>query len=360
MSAHPPLDRSALADRWPTPSARAALAALPVDHAVDIAFLFASSLGERSDALLAETRRHLAGCLRSVETALRLSLGGDPRMAEAIGQLRDPLCWPTLCARPGLIGPALLRHMRMRAATGLILRQSGRGDEGAEGVASSLFDESDPRLSEATALLAIAEGRWAAIGHEDQPMRPDLPAERFAELLWLAVAILAEALEPAMPPGGRPALAILTEAGHALLARHDEAAGPLAAADRLVSRLGEEADDPGLRARAIGQRRLLLFAALGARRLRMEMAAVVDLLLTEPVAHIAAFCTAMGASGVELRHLLLTLQPARPSLTDMAVLAQAERYGDGASEQAEAVMALLRAPPLLRASLEQMRAMPGR
>lgn len=357
MSAYPSLDRSLPADRWLTSGLVDGSDATPITHAIELACLFASPSTDRTDALQAETRRHLAGCLRSIETSLRLSLASHPVAGEALDQLPDPLCWPVVCARPVLIGPALLQHMRLRAGVSLVLRRNGRPSEHGEGegVAADLFDPADPRLSEAMALLAIAEGRWAMSGSDDQPIRPDLPAERFAELLWMAVAILAQALDPVLPPGSPSAITLLADAGRTILSRHDEATGPLAAADRLVSHLGRAADDPALAAQAISQRRLTVYAALAGRRLRMDSLLVLDRLLNEPPAHIGALCSAIGASGVEFRHLLLTLQGARASFSDAVILAEAQRYADGDPDRSARLMAIMTAPPLLRASLDQLR-----
>ncbi|MET0371986.1 MAG: hypothetical protein ABW039_11495 [Sphingobium sp.] len=356
MSVHPPPYGPTPVDGCSAAAGVQSLATVPAAHAVELAYIFGPSLDCRSEMLAAEARRHIAGCLLSVETALRLAVASDQPMAAAMAHLPDPLCWPALCIRPGLIGPSLLRHMQLRAAVSLILRQPGVpiSDGAPDAIASDPFHHGDDGVIEALALLAIAEGRWAARGGEDQPMRADLPAEYFADLLWTAVAILAHAIAPALPGGVATALPVLTDAGRSILARHDESAGPLASADRLVSRLGAGTDDAGLVAQAIGQRRLLLFAALISRRLRVGSEATVELLLTAPIASLAALCKAVGASGVEFRHLLLTLRPARPALTDAAILTHADGFPDGEQDDGARVIAMLSAPPKLRAKIDQI------
>jgi hypothetical protein len=353
MSAYPSHDGSTAAGL--SPFVASGESAPSIEHAIDLALIFSNGWGDRSEALVAETRRHIAGCAHAIETALRLSLGSDIVLSSALARLPDPLCWPTICAKPNLLEPALLRHMRLRAGVGLILRQSGRANDGSDHVAGPLLEADDPALIDMLSLLAMAEGRWATPGSEHQPMRPDLPAEYFADLLWTVVAILARALEPQLLPGATSPLPALTAAGHGLLARHDETLGPLAIADRLASRLGEAAKDPGLASRAIGQRRLPLFAALAGRRLRMDGASVIALLLTEPAAHVAALCAAMGASGVEYRHLLLALQPARPTLTDACIIAASEGYAELDAAGMEGAMNVLSAPAPLRAKLDQLK-----
>lgn len=327
--------------------ALAALAAVPLGHAIDLASYFPLGREEATDALVVETRRHLGGCLLGIETALQLATG---EAGEDFSGLSAPVCWSMVNVRPTLVSPHLLGHMRMRAGTALILRDNGGpdGDEGA--VADDLFAHENARDAEAAALLAMAEGRWAMAGGEWQPMRADLPAEYFAELLWTAVACLSFAAEGV---AGHGAFERFERAGHVVLARHDEAANPLACADRLVRQMGADADRPDLPGAALAQRRFLLFVALTARRLTLESERLLALLLTGKVEEIAALCAAWGGSGEDLRHLLLLLRAARPSFTDRAIVAAAEAFGKGGvtSGSCDIVLQRLRTPAMLRAKL---------
>lgn len=362
MSAYPFLTGPTLADGWPMTRVMAGLSAVPVGHALDLAGLFPMEGDGWSEAVQAETRRHLGGCLTAVETALRLTLEQTPALAAALAQSVDPLCWPTLCLNPALLSPGLLAHMRLRAAVGLLLRQYGMASEAAD-EEGGRQDESgggaDPALDGLASALAMAEGRWAALGGESQPMRPDLPAEYFAELVWIAAACLAGAAGRSGSLSESAVIDRVGQAGSALLAAHDESAGPIAIADRLVRAMGAGADDQRLLGTALRQRRFLLFAALAARKTRLATADVIGALLTAPMGIVASLCRLLDASDSDYRHLLLALAPVRPRLTDAAIVVEAERYQALSVEQAEADGAILRAPAALRGKLDHLRRVMG-
>lgn len=361
MSAFSSLIGPTLADSWPMARVMAGMSAVPVGHAIDLAFFFPDGGRERHDALLAETRRHLGGCLTAIEIGLRLVLEERPGIASALGQWPQPVCWPTLCAEPTLLGPALLAHMQMRGGISLMLREFGRpdGDHGGESEAMPLFPVDDPALGEALAALMLAEGRWLMTGSEDQPMQPDLPAGYYAELVWTAAACLAALVQRSGVIEPEVVVPLVEAAAQALLARHDEATGPIAAADRLVRQLGDRADAPELMGAALGQRLFLLFAALAGRRLRMESAQVADILVMGPVGQVATLCRALGGSDVDYRQLLLTLRPVRPSLSDAMIVGEAVRYQDLTVAQADVAVSALRAPAALRTKLEHLRRITG-
>ncbi|MGC4252901.1 MAG: hypothetical protein QM605_15920 [Sphingobium sp.] len=355
MSAHPTLAGSTLADCWPMTRVMAGLSAVPVGHAIDLAFLFPLDGRERNDALIAETRRHLGGCLTAIEIAFRAALQDEAPIAAALDAWPDQLCWPTVCAQPTMLGPPLLAYMQMRAGISLLLRQSGRPeDESAEREADSALPADDPEIGDALSALALAEGRWLMAGGEDQPMRPDVPAEYFAEMVWTAAACLAAVVQRATGPDDA-VLAAFERAGEALLRRHDEAASPISIAEVVVRQLGDRADAPELPAAALTQRRFLLFTALAARRLRMESAHVADILLFGSLDQVAALNRSLGGSDSDHVHLLLALRPVRPSLTDAAIVAQAEHYQSLPAMQADATVSALRTPAAFRAKLDHLR-----
>lgn len=360
MNAFSSLIGPTMADSWPMAQVMAGMSAVPVGHAIDLAFFFPDEGRERHDALMAETRRHLGGCLTAIEIGLRLALEEKPEIAAVLTQWPQPVCWPTLCAQPTLLGPALLAHMQMRGGVSLMLRQFGRpdGDHG-ESEAEPLFPSDDSAIGEAMAALALAEGRWLLTGSEDQPMQPDLPAGHFAELVWTAAASLAALVQRSGLIEPEAVLPPFQAAGQALLARHDEAMGPIAAADRLVQRLGDRAEASELLGAALGQRQFLLFAALAGRRLRIETAQVADILVMGPVAQVAALCRALGGSDSDYRHVLLALRPVRPSLSDAVIVGEALRYQDLTVAQADAAVSALRAPAPLRAKLDHLRRITG-
>ena len=355
MSAFSFLTGPTAADSWLTAPVLAGMSAVPVGHAIDLAFFFPDGARERHDALMAETRRHLGGCVAGIERALRFALD-RPDLAEILTQQPEPICWPTICAQPTLLGPALLAHMQMRAGVTLLLRQFGQPDDRLdETEAEILLPADDPAVTEALAALAVAEGRWLALGGEDEPMQPDIPAEHYAELMWTAAACLMAVVQRTALVDAGDILPAFEKAGWALLAEYDETRGPIAAADRLVRRLGERADIPELLGAALGQRRFLLFASLTARRLRMDVAHVADILVMGPVAELAALCRSLGGSDADYRHLLLALRPVRPSLTDAAIILEAERYQALTEAQADGLVNALRAPRAFRAKIDHLR-----
>ncbi|RJG57115.1 DUF2336 domain-containing protein [Sphingobium terrigena] len=361
MNAYSSLTGAAMADSWPMAQVMAGMSAVPVGHAIDLAFFFPVEDRAPHDALIAETRRHLAGCLNAIEMALRLSLDHAPDVAHILSRSPEPLCWPTVRAQPTLLGPALLAHMQMRAGVSLMLRQFGQPDiehlDDGDGDVLALGD--DPLIGEALSALALAEGRWIATGGEDRPMRPDLPAEYFAELVWTAAACLAAMVQRSTPDLGDAVLVAFERSGWALLADHEESASPIAEADRLVRRMGDLADSPELMGVALGQRRFLLFAALAARRLRMATGQATDILVMGPLRQVAMLCRALGGSDADYRHLLLALRPVRPSLSDAAIVAEAERYQGLTEAHADSAVSALRTPPAFRSRLDHLRRVTG-
>ena len=249
----------------------------------------------------------------------------------------------------------MLAHMQMRAGVTLMLRQFGQPDgQFDEAEADALLSTGDPAVNETLAALAVAEGRWLAVGAEDDPMSADLPVEHFAELLWTAAACLAAVVQRAGAHEAETILPLFERAGHNLLATHDEAKGPIAIAARLVRQLGERADAADLLGAALGQRRFLLFAALAARRLGMDCAHVADIMVLGAVSELASLCRALGGSDVDYRLLLLALRPVRPSLSDAAIIGEADRYQALTEAQADAAVSALRVPAALRAKFEHL------
>lgn len=361
MSAYSSLTGTAMAGNWPMARVMAGMSAVPVGHAIDLAFFFPAEGQARHDALIAETRRHIGGCITAIEMALRLSLEHAPDVAAALDRWPAPVAWAMVRAHPSLLGPGLLAHMQMRAGVTVMLRQFGQADveqlDEVDGAAAPSID--DPLLGDALSGLALAEGRWLAMGGEDTPMKPDLPAEYFAELMWMVAACLTVVAQRTMVDADDRLLAAFDRSGWALLADHDEAACPIVQADRLVRRMGEQADAPGLLGRLLERRRFLLFAAVTARQLRLESGQVIEMLVMGPLSQVAILSRALGGSGADYRHLLLALRPVRPSLSDAAIVAEADRYQALSEEQADSAVAALRTSAAFRAKLDHLRAAAG-
>ncbi|MBB3980893.1 hypothetical protein GGR44_000524 [Sphingobium fontiphilum] len=345
-----------LADDWPTTSIAAGVSAAPVRHAVDLARLFPVEGGDWSDRLVVETRRQLAGCLAWVEMDLRRILAQAPALAGALGPMPDAVGWTTLSAHPALMGPELVAHMRLRAGLGLLLRQQGAPGDMDAGVSepADFSAGGEPDLADCAAALAMAEGRWAAPGLQDGPIKPDMPAEYFAELVWIAAASLCAAMIRAGTAAVDNILEAVDAAGAAMLARHDEGAGALGLADRLVRMAGAQADEPTLLGRALEQRRFLLFGALAARRLRLPTPVVMAALVDGPLLQVAALCHAIGGGPADYGLMLMALRPVRPALGDAMILSETERYAALTAAEADAVVAMLRVAAPLREGLAQI------
>jgi hypothetical protein len=357
MSAYSSFTGTTMAGSWPMARVMAGMSAVPVGHAVDLAFFFPDDGRARHDALIAETRRHLGGCTTSIEMALRLALAQTSDVGAVLDRSPAPVAWAMIRAQPSLIGPALLATMEMRAAVTMMLRQFGQADVEQLGEQDNGFVSSeDSQLGDALSALALAEGRWLAMGGEDTPMKPDLPAEHFAELMWTVAACLTVVAQRTMVEDGAHLLAAVDRAGWALLADHDETACPIAQADRLVRHMDAQADTPDLLGKLLAQRRFLPFAAVAARRLRMNSSQVVTMLVTGPVAQVGTLCRALGGSDADYRHLLLALRPVRPNLTDAAMIAEADRYQALSEDQADGMIRALRTAPAFRAKLDHLRA----
>lgn len=350
-----------MANDWPMARAVAGLAAVPVSHAIDLAFFFPDESQARPDALIAETRRHLGGCITAIEIALRLSLCHVPDVAAALDRWPAPVVWAAVRSQPTLLGSGLLAHMQMRAGVTLLLREFGRADsEHLDGPPDGLVPSTDdPELGEALSALALAEGRWLSVGGEDTPIKPDLPAEYFADLTWTVAASLALVAQRTMTEGADRIVSAFDRSGWSLLRDHDEAACPIAQADHIVRRMGDRADAPELLGALLGQRRFLLFAAVAARRLRIDSSQMVAMLVMGPVSQLAILCRALGGSGADHRHLLLALRPVRPSLSDAGIVAEADRYDKLSEDEADSAISALRTSAVLRAKLGHLRMVTG-
>lgn len=343
-----------MADSWPMANVMAGASAVPMGHAVDLAFVFPTSEHGWHDALTSETRRHIGACLASIEIALRLSLERAADMAPWIAQMPDQLCWPTVRARPSLVSPALLAHMRIRAGVTLLLRQAGRilpGEQ--EDAMSSLPSIDDPEVGDAVSALALAEAYWSAPGGEAMPMRPDLPVEHVAELVWTAAACIAAAIGR-MEDVDTIGWSAFERAGHAFLSDHDEEVGPIAEADKLVRRLGKRADSPEMMAQALGTGRFLLFAALASRQLRLTTAQLLEIFIGGTDEQLAAACRSLGGSSADHRYLLLTLAPARPIGRDSELIRAADLYARMSDAQADGIVSALRMPAPFRARVDHL------
>ncbi len=306
-----------------------------------------------------ETRRHLAGCIASVEAAIILAARSSP-IGRLSGALQMPVAWPLIRDQPALLSPELLCHMRLRAAVSLLAGQSMRGNntDPAADIALGtawLLDADDPAVVDTAAALAQAESHWATHVWEAAPMRADLPAEHYAELVWTVTALLSVTLHRHGLVAENAALATMTDAALHALALHDEGAGAFALATRLTRMVQAMGRHGPLLGQALAERRYLLFAALAGEIVGTSGETVLDRLVHGSDSDLAALCRCLGGSADDYRHLLIDLQVVRGVQSDPALVHLAERYDAMTVADAEAHLAMLRCPMPLRAKLATIR-----
>lgn len=359
MSAIPfTLSESGPSGSWSPAVSGAGPVAACVRHVIDLNALFADHRAGWPDAMANETRRHLAGCIASVEAAIILAARSSP-IGRLAGALHMPVAWPLIRDQPALLSPELLGHMRLRAAVSLLAGQSVRSHadpaaDSAHGTAW-LLDADDPAIVEVAAALAQAEGHWATRGWEGAPMRADLPAEYYAELVWTVTALLSVTLHRHGLAEENAALATMTDAALHVLTLHDEGAGAFALAARLTRMVQAMGQHGPLLGQALTERRYLLFAALAGEIVGTAGETVLDRLVHGSDGDLAALCRCLGGSADDYRHLLLDLQIVRGAQSDPALVHLAERYDAMTVADAEAHLAMLRCPMPLRAKLATIR-----
>lgn len=229
-----------------------------------------------SDALLAETRFHLAGMINAVELALDLHVD-DAQITALLTELGAGYARHAIEEELGLISPALLAHLRCRAAVSLMLRQNQV--PGAQG--NLAVPQAGAPYLDTLAALSIAEHRWCAPMLLDAPMRPDLPAEHFHDLAWSVAALLIRGCERMGVAQGDPALIrSFVKATSLLISQHDEGQGGFALAQRCVRALPAETR-ASVAAAALSEARLLLFAAIVESETGLAMDDVLGALIGE-------------------------------------------------------------------------------
>lgn len=325
----------------------------PMLHLLDLARFLPVGGGQWTDAFVSETRRHLAGCLQSIETALVADLAS--RDLPAVCSIPHGHAWAGVQMMPHLVATPLMAHMRARAAVALLLRDGGSTSEGAAAPAVEdagwLVDDADADIATASAELARAEQRWAMVGSEDRPMSPDLPAEHHADLVWTVAALTGNALCSTGAASTEAVFRGVAQAAMRMIAGHDADDAPMARAVSLARCLTTRPDAGDLLGMALGQRRLLMFSALAGERLEVPAATLAETLVHAGPDRLAGICHALGGSDADYRYLLLQLRPVRADFTDAAIVDHAGRYSEVGPAAAEREVTELRGPEPLRAKL---------
>jgi len=270
-----------------------------IGHAGDVLALRESGHQRWTDALISETRAHLAGCFNAVQLSIGLHAGAG-WLARPIDGLGPDFCRRTIDRFPALLTPSLLHHLRLRAAAALVQRSalSGRLSE------TGLDGEDDPALplavsralDDSLAVLRLACDPWFDAHPVDQPMRPDLGAEPFCDLVWAATTMLVKGLAGQMGIEEASAIAPLGRVAEAVIAQHDEEAGPFARASQVAMRAETAETQRMLAQRAAMSRDLLLFSALSGRQCGISTELALTLLIEGDATSQASLAHAVGLS----------------------------------------------------------------
>ena len=232
--------------------------AMEVRHGADLARLADDAPGRWTDAMLAETRIHLAGLMNNVEQSLIIDLSRDPA-ASAFTMLDPGYARQAIERELALLSPELLRHLRHRASVSLLLRQHRIPG----GILSRLESEArgNGRYLDALAGLSLAERNWCGPMLLDATMQPDLPAELFHDLVWTVAALLVRGCGAQASTPDPTLTAAIARAAEGLIARHDEGQGAMALARRCARALSAD-QRFAIAPHALTEARLLLFAAI--------------------------------------------------------------------------------------------------
>jgi hypothetical protein len=334
-------------------SAQARLARRLTDeirHGADLA-LFADTAPTRwTDALLAETRFHLAGTMNAVEMAIRLEVSeGDIEVR--LAGLPQPWCGPALERQVDLLTPELLAHYRLRAALSVV--QRARTDPALSGIRDGLIvADGEGPFSQALAALTLAEQRWTGPMLFDAPLRPDLPAEIFCDLAWTVAALLIIGLARSPAPGDRDPVPAIVQAVDRIITRHDEGGGPFALAQRCARALSGP-ERQRIAPLALAERRLLLFCALVEGETALQIETVLGSLVDGGSFARLAILRLMGldeAVAVQLFEMLAPLTGGAAG-QDIALMQFIEEYRQTSRDEAEAWLGRMRMPAALAAKL---------
>ncbi len=309
-------------------------------HAEDAALIVGAPSSRWTDALLTEARAQIGGCLNSVELAITMNIT-TPSVAELVDKLGTAYCRGAIEAEPQLLGKGLIEHFRLRAALVLVARNTRDRavppEMDGEARGAILADECDPEG--VLAALNLAEVRWLKQAAPDAPIRADLPADIYADLIWSAAALLVQACERQLGHAIREIVEAISDATERAAGRHDEATGPFALADRFA-----RGTMPNERRRlamlALGERRLLLFAALAARELRITLVSALAALLDDVPGGRLALFSAMAVDDLSTLRVLEALAPIDGrALDDEAIASFIEALRAQTAGETDAVIA---------------------
>ena len=322
-------------------------------HAADLSALMDIGPRRWTDALLSETRAHLGGCLNAIELALSLQIG-DSWLARPVEGLGPNFCRTAVEQSPAIVSPMLVGHLRHRAAAALVLRIALGAPAEAIQTAPQAAAKTDQYLEDALAALRLSLDPWYDPHPADRPMRADLSAEPFCDLVWTAAALLVDGLSARMGVDCTASSPILGRAAQAVIARHDEQNGPFARAGYVALMLRDDAEADRQAMQAAFEHDLLLVAAIGAQRCGMGLDLALALLIDGGADARAAFARMLNLPVDAYTALLAGLAPVRDDLPDSALPDLIDHYRQLTLDMAVLALARWCGPEPLVAKLARM------
>ncbi|MFT3967619.1 MAG: hypothetical protein QM690_17225 [Sphingobium sp.] len=323
-------------------------------HAGDISQLLRDGPQRWTDALLSEVRAHLSGCLNAVEVALGLQIG-DSWLARPVEALGPGYCRLAIERHPAVLSPILLDHLRLRAAAAFVLRMTLAAPfPPGEPDAPPPLSSRDEALAEALTAYRLSVDPWLASHPLEWPMRADLTAEAYCDLVWSSAALLVEGLTARMGVEHGAAMQIFSRAAEAIVARHDEQAGPFARAAYAAGLVRDAAEKAGLAEEAALSHDLLLLAALGSHDTGIAAEQALALLVDGEDEERAALAHVLGLSDTGFVALLDALAPVAETADDALLPDIVAAYRLLTPDRAMAQLARWRGPVPLVTKLSRM------
>ncbi len=295
-------------------------------HAGDIGQILLGGQRRWTDALLSETRAHLSGCLNAIELTIGVHMG-DNWLARPVEALGPGYCRSAIERHPAALAPMLVDHLRQRAAAALALRMTLMppalfGEDAGPGSPTAL----PQAISDAVTGLRLSVDPWFNPHPIDRPMRADLAAEPYCDLVWTATALLIEGLAARMGVDGATAAPVLARAAQAIIARHDEQAGPFARAAYVAALARQDEDRRSLAEEAALRHDLLLLAGLAAARTGMAIDQALTLFIDGDQEDRAALARLLPLDDMAYIALLDAVAPIQDGVEELALPDLVARY----------------------------------
>jgi hypothetical protein len=212
----------------------------------------------------------------------------------------------------------------------------------------------DGALLDAVIALRFSMDPWLGVHPAAQPMRADLPADIFCDLIWTATALMIDGL--AVERGVEEAIArpILIRAAEAVIARHDEQVGPFARAAHIAITMPPGKGAEELATDAAVRREMLLVAALAGVAAGISPDHALDLLIDGTGPEGAALSRLAGLGDDAYAALLDTLAPVRADLDEFVLPEMLATYRTMTVEAARRLLARWRGPAALTERILQI------